>query len=72
MFIAANTRWPAIGRRLYLLIEYFEMVFLKILPSVNMSVVYRLGTYVYYIHEVYMPSQRWPRDKPNHICENTL
>ena len=33
MFIAANTRQPAIGRRLT---EYFEMVFLEILPSAYM------------------------------------
>ena len=30
MLITANTRWPAIGRSLYELTEYFEMVFLKI------------------------------------------
>ena len=36
MFIAANTRRPAIGRRLFYLTEYFEMIFLKILPSANM------------------------------------
>ena len=33
MFIAANTRRPATGGRVFKLAEYFEMVFLEILPS---------------------------------------
>ena len=37
MFIAANTRRPAIGSRVFELAEYFEMVFLEILPSVQVT-----------------------------------
>ena len=37
MFIAANTRRPATGGRVFELAEYFEMVFLEILPSAYVS-----------------------------------
>ena len=43
MFIAVNTRQPAVGSRTFELAEYFEMVFIEILPSVNVAGFLRAG-----------------------------
>ena len=51
MFITSNTKWPVIASSMFELAAYFEMAFLKILPSAQEV---NLVTYIFLFVCFYM------------------